>query len=310
MKKKIVVLLVLGLLLAAGVFFGMRYARREKPLVLSGTVEARDADVGSLVGGRVSAVRVDEGTNVKKGQLLVELEPDFLDEQIRSQKGRVEAARADLTMALRGPRREDVARARAEAERTERERQRLEKLSADGVAPQRDYDAALAADRLAQETLREKLRGSRPEEIEAARAAVAREEGQLAYLDRQRQDLTVRAPADGILQTIDLRPGDLVAAGQPVATILEPDQIWVRVYVPEPRLGLVRVGQKAHVRVDTFPGREYPGHVVEIRSRGEYTPRNIQTLEQRMDQVFGVKVAIDPNPEIKPGMAATVRLEP
>jgi HlyD family secretion protein len=101
-----------------------------------------------------------------------------------------------------------------------------------------------------------------------------------------------------------------VAAGQPVATILEPDQIWVRVYVPEPRLGLVRVGQKAHIRVDTFPGREYPGRIVEIRQRGEYTPRNIQTLEQRMDQVFGVKVTIAPNPDIKPGMAATVRLEP
>ncbi|HEY7574495.1 MAG TPA: HlyD family efflux transporter periplasmic adaptor subunit, partial [Thermoanaerobaculia bacterium] len=187
---------------------------------------------------------------------------------------------------------------------------RLEALSAEGVAPQRDLDAATAAARTAQETLREKERGSRPEEIDAARAGVAREEGQLAYLERQRQDLIVRSPADGVLQTIDLRPGDLVAAGQPVATILEPDQIWVRVYVPEPRLGLVRVGQKARVRVDTFPGRDYPGHVVEIRQRGEYTPRNIQTLEQRMDQVFGVKVAIDPNSDIKPGMAATVRLEP
>ena len=307
---KRVLIPALLLLLAAGAFFGFRLARKEKPLVLSGTVEARDAEVGSLVGGRVTAVRVDEGATVRKGQVLVELEPDFLDEQIRSQRGRVAAARADLTMALRGPRVEDIARARAEAERTERERARLEKLAADGVAPQRDFDAALAAARQARETLLEKERGSRPEEIEAARAAVAREEGQVAYLERQRQDLTVRAPADGVLQTIDLRPGDLVGAGQPVATILEPDQIWVRVYVPEPRLGLVRAGQKAHIRVDTFPGRDYPGRVVEIRQRGEYTPRNIQTLEQRMDQVFGVKVAIDPNPDIKPGMAATVRLEP
>jgi HlyD family secretion protein len=307
--KRVLIPVVL-VLLAVGAFFGFRLARKEKPLILSGTVEARDAEVGSLVGGRVAAVRVDEGSTVRKGQVLVELEPDFLDEQIRSQRGRVAAARADLTLALRGPRVEDVARARAEAERTERERARLEKLAADGVAPQRDFDAALAAARQARETLLEKERGSRPEEIDAARAAVAREEGQLAYLERQRQDLTVRAPADGILQTIDLRPGDLVAAGQPVATILEPDQIWVRVYVPEPRLGLVRVGQKARVRVDTFPGRDYPGHVVEIRQRGEYTPRNIQTLEQRMDQVFGVKVAIDPNSDIKPGMAATVRLEP
>jgi HlyD family secretion protein len=80
--------------------------------------------------------------------------------------------------------------------------------------------------------------------------------------------------------------------------------------VPETKLGLVRVGPKAHLTVDTFPGREFPGKVVEIRQKGEFTPRNVQTLDQRADQVFGVKVAIDPNPALKPGMAAIVRLEP
>jgi len=82
----------------------------------------------------------------------------------------------------------------------------------------------------------------------------------------------------------------------------------VRVYVPEPQLGRVRVGQRAALTVDTFPKREFPGKVVEIRTQSEYTPRNVQTLDQRMDQVFGVKVAIDPVPELKPGMAAMVRL--
>jgi membrane fusion protein YbhG len=300
---------VLLLLIAGGAYFAFGLSRREKPLVLSGTIEARDAEVGSLVGGRVLAVRVEEGSSVRKGQPLVEFEPDFLDQQIRSQQGRVAAARADLEKALRGPRREDVARARADAENAERERKRLESLLSDGVIGQQQYDAAATAARITLETLREKERGSRPEDIEAARAALVREQGQLAYLERQREDLVVRAPADGIIQTIDLRPGDLVGAGQPVTTILEPDQIWVRVYVPEPRLGLVRIGQAARITVDTFPGREFPGKVVEIRQKGEYTPRNVQTLDQRMDQVFGVKVAIEPTPELKPGMAAIVRLE-
>jgi len=110
---------------------------------------------------------------------------------------------------------------------------------------------------------------------------------------------------------MDLRPGDLVAANQPVARMLEPSQLWVRVYVPEPNLGRVRLGQKAALTVDTFPNRPFPGRVVEIRTQSEYTPRNVQTLDQRMDQVFGVKVAIDGSPELRPGMAATVRiLEP
>ncbi len=107
---------------------------------------------------------------------------------------------------------------------------------------------------------------------------------------------------------MDLRPGDLVAANQPVATLLEPDQIWVRVFVPETQLGRVRIGQDAAITVDTFPHRAFHGRVVEMRSQGEYTPRNLQTLEQRSDEVFGVKVRIDPAPELKAGMAAMVRL--
>ena len=302
-------LLGLAVLLAAGGYFAWRYTRRAKPLVLSGTIEARDADVGSLVGGRVAAVRVDEGSSVRKNQPLVEFESNFLDEQIRSQQGRLDAARADLEKALRGPRQEDIARAKADAQNTEAERRRQEALLKDGVVGQQTYDAAATAARIALETLEEKQRGNRPEDIASARAAVVREQGQLDYLERQRQDLVVRAPADGVIQTIDLRPGDRVAAGQPVTTILEPDQIWVRVYVPETRLGLVHLGQRAFIRVDTFPKREYTGKVVEIRPKGEYTPRNVQTLDQRMDQVFGVKIAIDPSPDLKPGMAATVRLE-
>ncbi len=310
--KKAVPVLVLLALAAGGGWWAWRSGlfRREKPLVLSGTIEARDADVGSLVGGRVLAVRVDEGAAVRKGQPLVELEPDFLDRQIRAQQGRADAARAAFDKARRGPRSEELARARADAENAERERQRLEDLLREGVIGQEAYDVAATAARIALETLRENERGNRPEDIQAAAATLAAEESQLAYLERQREDLVVRAPADGRIQTIDLRPGDLVGAGQPVATILEPDQIWVRVYVPEPRLGLVRIGQTAHIAVDTFPGREFPGRVVEIRQKGEYTPRNIQTLDQRMDQVFGVKVAIEPNAELKPGMAATVRLAP
>ncbi len=308
MKRAAILMLLLAA--AAGAWWVLRRTGREKPLVLSGTIEARDAEVGSLVGGRVAAVHIEEGATVRKGQALITLEPDFLDQQIRSQHGQVAAARADYQKARRGPRPEDVARARADAEQAERERRRLEALLADGVIGQQQYDAASTAARIALETLREKERGSRPEDIEAARAAVDREEGQLAYLERQREDLVVRASVDGVLQTIDLRPGDLVGAGQPVAVILEPDQIWVRVYVPEPRLGLVRVGQAAHLAVDTFPDREFPGRVVEIRQRGEFTPRNVQTLDQRADQVFGVKVAIESNPALKAGMAALVRLEP
>jgi multidrug resistance efflux pump len=308
MKKRIAVLVVLLLAAGAGFWF---YRRRntEKPLVFSGTVEARSVEVGSLTGGRVVRVVAAEGSQVHKGDPVVALETDLIDLQLRQQEARVAQARANLTKALRGPRTEDVARARAEAQNAETERRRQQSLLSQGVVGQQQYDAAATAARTSAETLREKERGNLPEEIDAARAALRQEEEQLAYLKRQRGESVVVAPADGIVESMDLRPGDLVAANAPVARILEPSQIWVRVWVPEPQLGRVHVGQKAALRVDTFPGRDFPGRVVEIRTAAEYTPRNVQTLDQRMDTVFGVKVAIDPVPELKPGMSASVRIE-
>jgi multidrug resistance efflux pump len=193
-------------------------------------------------------------------------------------------------------------------EREERERSRLKALSDGGIIGRQQYEDAATRAKTAQETYRELARGNRPEDVRAAEAALDREEQRLAFLLRQSEETVVKSPADGIVESLDLRPGDLVPANQPVARILEPGQLWVRVWVPEPLLGGVHVGQKVAVTVDTFPGREFPGKIVEIRQQGEYTPRNIQTLKQRMDQVFGAKVALEPSPELKPGMAAQVRL--
>jgi multidrug resistance efflux pump len=303
-------LAVLLFLVAAGAaawwYFGPR--RREEPLVLSGSIEARDVEVGSLVGGRVAAVHVEEGARVRRGDPLVTFETDLGALQIKEQRARVEEVRAQLARVTAGPRGEETARARAEAENAERERRRLKALSDEGVIGRQQYDDAATRARVAQESYRQLQRGSRTEDLAAARAALDREEQRLAFLLRQAEEAVVRAPADGVVESLDLRPGDLVAANRPVARILEPGELWVRVWVPEPSLGQVRVGERAAVTVDGFPGREFPGRVVEIRQQGEYTPRNVQTLKQRMDQVFGVKVAVDPTPELKPGMAALVRL--
>jgi multidrug resistance efflux pump len=309
MKRRRAILLVLLVLAAAGAlgwWFGVR--KKEKPLLLSGAIEARDVEVGSLLGGRVAKVLVEEGSRVSAGQPIIQFETDLVDLQIQQEKARVEQARANLDKALRGPRVEEIASARAQAENAERERLRQKALLDQGISPQQSYDAAATQAKTSQEAFKELERGNRPEDIAAARATLEAEQRQLGYLERQRAESVVAAPAAGVIESMDLRPGDLVAPNQPVAKMLEPSQMWVRVYVPEPLLGRVHVGQAAALTVDTFPKKEFPGKVVEIRTQSEYTPRNVQTLDQRMDQVFGVKVAIDPSPELKPGMAATVRL--
>ena len=308
MKRK-TLLIPLALLLAAGAATWWTTARRrEQPFLLSGAIEARDVEVGSLLGGRVSKILVEEGSQVAAGQPIVQFETDLIDLQIQQQRSKIEQAQANLTKALRGPRIEEIGSARASAENAERERLRQKGLLEKGVTAQQQYDAAETLAKTTREALLELERGNRPEDIAAARATLQTEERQLAYLERQRAESIVAAPAAGVIESMDLRPGDLVGPNQPVARMLEPSQIWVRVYVPEPELARVRVGQKAFLTVDTFPKAEFSGRVVEIRTQAEYTPRNVQTLDQRMDQVFGVKVAIDPAPQLKPGMAATVRL--
>ena len=310
MRRRAIALGAVLILIAGAAIWVFATQGRSRTLVLSGTIEARDAEVGSLVGGRVKAVHVEEGARVKAGQPLVTLEPDLIDLQIQEQEGRVSAAKAVLDRVVAGPRSEEIARARVDWENAERERARQKALLAEGIVGQQQYDAGAARAAAAGEQYRQLERGSRPEDIAEARATLQRETASLAYLRRQRQETVVQAPADGVVEALDLRPGDLVQPNQPVARILEPDQLWVRVYVPEPSLGLVRLGEEASVTVDTFPHRVFRGKVVEIRDRAEYQPRNIQTLDQRSDLVFGVKVAIDPVPEIKAGMAAFVRLSP
>jgi multidrug resistance efflux pump len=275
-------------------------------LDLSGTIEAQDVDVGSQIGGRVAAVHVAEGDVVRAGTPIVTLETNLLDPQIEEQRAKVEEARARLALLVDGSRREDKEQAKLEYENAERERVRYERLMAGGVIAQQQLDDAATRAALLREKLRVHENGSRTEDVAAARAAVARETGRLAYLEQQKNEAVVTAPAPGVVQTLDLRPGDLVAAGAPVARRIQPQEQWVRGYVPEVDLGWVRVGQRATVKVDTWPKRTFGGTVTEIRTRAEYTPRNVQTLSQREEQVFGVKVVLDPAPELKPGMAAIV----
>lgn len=296
-------------LIALFVFF-TACARAPKETVYSGVLEARTIRVGSLVGGRIAIVHVREGDRVKKGDSLVTLEGDFIELQMAQQRQRIAEARAALARAQRGPRTETIERARAEAENARADLARMEELLKDGVIGAQQRDTARTRASVASQTLLEAERGSRPEDIDQARATLGRETAALAYLERQRKETLVTAPSDGVVETLDLRPGDLLAAQQPVSTLLEDGQLFVRVYVQETELGKVRVGQGANVRIDSFPDRDFEGKVIEVRDRAEYTPRNIQTLDQRKFQVFGVRVDVKPQPELKAGMAAFVRLIP
>jgi len=267
-------------------------------------------------------------------------------EEIARARAQAEAARQALEALRTWPRKEELEAARADLEaaradlaNAEAQHRRVEELTRSGVASAADLDAARSArdaGRAKVESLREHLRvheaGSRPEDIRAAearladaeasralvekgprqedidrgRAALREAEARLAVLDQQLEEMVVRSPGDAIVEVFDTRPGDLAGAGKPLATLIEPD-LWVRVYIPENRLGLVRVGEEVTVRVDSYPGRDFAGAVERVHRKAEFTPRNVQTPEERVNQVFGVRVRLpDPEGMLRAGMAADV----
>lgn len=204
------------------------------------------------------------------------------DEAVRALKGgRGELARAQQQLALleEGTRKEEIAQARAALAEAEQ----LVKLEEEGY---RKEDIARAA-----------------AEVEAAAARVA-------AIDKQINELTVVSPGECIVETIDLRPGDIVAPNAPAVSLLDLTRMWVRAYVPEARLGQVQLEQRVPVRVDSFPGRLFAGRVTFIARDAEFTPRNIQTPEERSKQVFRIKVTIEEGREkLRVGMAADLLLD-
>jgi membrane fusion protein YbhG len=169
-----------------------------------------------------------------------------------------------------------------------------------GYRPE-EIAAAEARYHQTQATLEKFERGNRREDVEAAKAAFALEEAR--YRERQ-----VVAPSAATVEVLDIRPGDLIAPNTPIATLLERDQIYVRIYIPETQIGHVQLGEKAEIRVDSFPNQAFNGVVEQINQQAEFLPRNVQTREERVHQVFGVKVRIDDTSHrVRAGMAADVK---
>ncbi|NDD64486.1 MAG: HlyD family efflux transporter periplasmic adaptor subunit [Acidobacteria bacterium] len=220
-------------------------------------------------------------------------------DRIRRLQGTGDVSRQDFD-AARFRLDQATARAAVERQRLEllRKGSRVEEIS---QAEER-YRLASAAERLV-------LAGARSEEVADARAQLAEARARLEQVRLQRQEGTVIAPSRARIEVLPVRPGDLLAPNQVVARLLEEDRVWVRIYVPEPRLGLIAVGQRAEIRIDTFTDRTFAGSIEQINSQGEFTPRNIQSRDERNHQVFGVKIRIDNRDGVlKSGMAAEVRV--
>jgi HlyD family secretion protein len=332
MKARIVVVvLVLAAALGAAFAFRDRLPGRlggsppPNGLEASGTVEATEARLGFAVGGRIEEIAVREGDPVEAGAELARLDRSEMLARRDEAQARIDSARALLRELERGSREEEVAQARTardaagrRLEDAERDVERSRTLHQGGAIPKEALDKAELAVELAGKDLQraeDELRlleaGPRRERIDAQRAALAQSEAALRATDAALDYMTLEAPFDGLVTVRHREPGEAVSPGAAVLTLMNPSDRWVRIYIREDRIGAVRVGASAEIRCDTFPEKTYAGEVRFIASEAEFTPKNVQTAEERVRLVYAVEVRItsDPTGDLKPGMPADVRLD-
>jgi HlyD family secretion protein len=326
MKRRMAAVVVVLVVLAVSLFLALRSPADGAVLEASGTVEATEADLGFNLPGRLEEVRVREGDEVGRGDVLARLDAAELEARRRVTGAQVESARALLAELEAGARAEELAQARAgvraaarRVEDADLDLARARRLHAGGAISREALDKAETVFLLAESALDQAREqqgvletGPRRERIAAQRAAVAAAEAAVAQVDAQLTNATIVAPMDGVVTLRHREPGETVQPGLPVLTVMDPTDRWVRIYVPEARLGEVSLGQAARIRADTFRDREYDGRVVFISRRAEFTPRNVQTREERVKLVYAVRVQVlgDPGFELKPGVPADVRLLP
>ena len=258
-------------------------ACQRKSDAVSGTIEVDEVHVAPRMGGRVEKIFAREGDRLQPGQVIVQLDAAELPAQRDLARAQVDAASRDV----------ESQQAQLEFMRADAKRQQ-ELLRSRTVSPNEAERAASVAN--AQEKA-----------VEATQMRVTQAKANLAQIETQLNEMHVVAPSDSVLEILSVKVGDVLPANREVATLILPSYLWVRVYVPQPWLGHIKLGDEVRVRVDSFRTDEFRGAVEQINRQAEFTPRNVQTVEDRIRQVFGVKVRLENHDDkLRAGMSADV----
>jgi HlyD family secretion protein len=294
-----------------------------KPIILAGTVDARQIDLSFQAPGRIGRLLTDEGHRLEATEVVAELDPtDFTLAAARA-KAQADSARKALSVLLAGSRPQEVRAAAAAVRQTEADKrfadqevERAKDLVEKQFFAHEELDRArstadVAAAKLdqARQNLSLVREGPRKEDIDRARADLAAAEALQHTAERQLSYVKLTSPAAGVISVRLAEAGQVVAAGQPVFRLAQLDRPWVRAYLAEPDLARVTVGQQADVRVDGVPGKVFTGRLAFISPQAEFTPKTVETKALRVDLVYRVTIEVaDASGQLKIGMPADVTL--
>jgi HlyD family secretion protein len=322
LMKRIPLIIAILIVAAAGVtvwLVGRKPSQRE--LVLYGDVDLRQVDLAFNDSGRIAAVDVQEGDRVKRGEILARLDTSRLEPQVEEAEATAAAQRDVVARMHDGNRPQEIAEARANVEsaaadaaNARRQYQRLKTLAANAVVSQQDLDNAKAAMDVAtakldvnQKALDLAVAGPRQEDIAQAEAELRADQARAAFLRQQLADAQLAAPAEAVVRSRLMEPGEMASPQRPVFSLAVIDPKWVRAYVAEADLGKLRMGMPASIVIDSFPDRRFKGWVGFVSPVAEFTPKNVETEELRTSLVYEVRIFVkDPEDDLHLGSPATV----
>ena len=323
-KGPIIGVVILVIAAATGVLVHyLRDRGQDGTILLSGNVEITEANIGFKISGRILDLLADEGQKVRKGDILARMDTAELGSVVAQYRASLAEAGARLSELKAGSRHQEVEQAKssvnlqdAELAKAGKDFARAELLFRNGAIPASQFDAAKTAletrqalHRSAQEQLSLVGEGARKEEITIAAHKVEQATAALRVAEEKLRDTTIYSPMEGVVLKKNVEAGETVSQGVPVFTVGDLARPWIKVYVKESMLGLVKLGQKVVVTTDSYPGKTYEGTITFISPEAEFTPKTIQTKEERVKLVFGIKVSLtNVNEELKPGMPADVRI--
>lgn len=322
MRPKIIVVIAVIILASSGLIawrFLNNRGQIEDRVFVSGNIEAIEVELSFRISGQVKTRPVDEGDRIKAGQVVATLDTDTLEALRGAALAEVDNTRAVLDELEEGTRKEEIEMARAQLKAAESklknakdEYERYLPLYKEKAISPSTFDVRDTALKIATEEYNNALKaleknetGPREQQIRSARSRWDRAKWELNRIELDIEHSIIRSPVDGVVLVKATEVGEVVLPGATVMTVAAIDEVWLKGYVSELDLGRVKLGQKAEISIDTYPGKIYPGVVTFISSRAEFTPKNVQTKEERIKQVYRVKITI-PNPQqdLKIGMPA------
>lgn len=301
------------------IFYSCSNQNENEKIEASGTIEATNITVSSKISGEIKSILFDEGSKVQAGDTIIILDNEIYLLQLKQAEALSLISEAQFQLSKKGARSEDIAQAEALLNQSEinyqqakKDKERFETLYATNSVTNKQYEDVLLKFKIAteqyyaaKENLNKVKNFTRPEELKQAEGKFIQAKANEELIKKYIRDSYVTAPSDGIIAKKFVEKGESVTQMSSLFKISDLSNVELLIYVSEEELGKVKLGQKAEIFVDAYKDKSFSGEVIYISPEAEFTPKNIQTKDERTKLVFAVKIKIkNPDYELKPGMPA------